>query len=130
MVAPETPSVRLDRWLWAARLFKTRSLAAKAVAGGKVHVDGHAAKPARRIAGGERLVVTKGPERLELDVEALAEKRGPAAVARTLYTETPQSIERRERHREQRRLAARAAPARRPERRDRRRLAEIKRGGR
>jgi len=130
MVSPETPSVRLDRWLWAARLFKTRSLAAQAVAGGKVHVDGRPAKPARRIAGGERLVVTKGPERPELDVEGLAEKRGPASVARTLYTETPESIERRERHREQRRLAARAAPARRPERRDRRRLAEIKRGGR
>lgn len=128
MSGDETPAVRLDRWLWAARLFRTRSLAAAAVAGGKVHVDGGAAKPGRRLRGGERLSLTRGEERMELEVRALAARRGPAAVAQTLYEETPASVAARAAARETRRLESRAAPAGRPGRRDRRRLAALKRG--
>jgi ribosome-associated heat shock protein Hsp15 len=80
--------VRLDIWLWAARLYKTRSLAKRAVEGRKVDVNGAAAKPARLVRVGERLHVTRGVERLEIDVMALSEKRGPASVASTLYAET------------------------------------------
>ncbi len=129
MSSPEISVVRLDRWLWAARLFKTRALATEAVSGGKVYVDGQPAKPARRLRGGERLRVTRGSGHLECEVRRVAHKRGPAAVARTLYEETPDSIAARERQREQRRLVARAAPARRPDRRDRHRLSALKRGG-
>lgn len=129
MAAKETPeAVRLDRWLWAARLFKTRALAAAAVAGGKVHVDGSPAKASRRLRGGERIALTRGEERMELDVAAVAERRGPAAVAQALYRETEQSAAAREARREERRFARRSAPAGRPEKRDRRRLAALKRG--
>ena len=119
--------VRLDVWLWAARLFKTRKLATEAVSGGKVRLDGEPAKPGKRLHGGERLSVTRGGERIELTVCALSAKRGPAAMARTLYEESAASIAEREARREQRRLQPRTAPVKRPEKRDRRRLASLKR---
>ncbi|MGH8126875.1 MAG: RNA-binding S4 domain-containing protein [Gammaproteobacteria bacterium] len=120
--------VRLDLWLWAARLFKTRRLATEAVSGGRVHLDGEPAKPGKRLHGGERLSVTKGEERLELTVRALSARRGPAAVARTLYEESEASIAAREVQREQRRLQPRTAPVKRPQKHDRRRLSALKRG--
>lgn len=120
--------VRLDLWLWAARLFKTRRLATEAVSGGRVHLDGKPARPGKRLHGGERLSVTRGEERIELTVCALSARRGPAAVARTLYTESEASMAAREALREQRRLQPRAAPAKRPAKRDRRRLSALKRG--
>ena len=130
MNADESPEpVRLDLWLWAARLFKTRKLATEAVTGGRVHLDGQPAKPGKRLHGGEALSVTKAGERIELTVTGLAAKRGPAAVARTLYEESAASIAEREARREQRRLQPRAAPVRRPGKRDRRRLAGLKRRG-
>lgn len=79
------PAVRLDRWLWAARFFKSRGLAHEACAGGKVDVDGQAAKPSRMVRVGARLHVTLGEWRRELVVLALSERRGPASEARALY---------------------------------------------
>jgi ribosome-associated heat shock protein Hsp15 len=78
-------TVRLDRWLWAARFYKTRSLAHAACEGGKVDVNGQAAKPSRSIRAGDRLRVTLGEWRRELVVRALGERRGPAPEARALY---------------------------------------------
>jgi len=119
--------VRLDVWLWAARLFKTRRLATEAVGGGRVRLDGEPAKPGKRLHGGERLSVIRGEARIEMTVTALASKRGPAAVARTLYEESAASVAEREARREQRRLQPRAAPVKRPEKRTRRKLASLKR---
>ncbi len=122
--------VRLDKWLWAARFFKTRRLATEAIAGGHVHLDGQRVKPSRPVRVGDRLEIRKGEVRFEIDVLALSERRGPASEAAKLYRETPESLARREREREARRLAARApAPVRRPDKRDRRRLRDVK-GGR
>jgi ribosome-associated heat shock protein Hsp15 len=84
--------VRLDKWLWAARFFRTRSLATAAAEAGRVHVGGERAKPAKALKIGDRLDVRIGPWRWSVDVVALAERRGPASVARTLYVERPESI--------------------------------------
>ncbi len=88
--------VRLDKWLWAARFFKTRSLASTAISGGKVHCNGQRCKPSRAVNVGDELEIHKGLERFVVLVEALADRRGSATVARTLYTETPESIAARE----------------------------------
>ena len=118
------PTLRIDRWLWAARFFKTRSTAAAAVSGGKVHLNGQRTKPAKAVRAGDRLDVRRGDNRWEVTVLATAERRGPASVARTLYEELPESVERRVREREarrERRLAAGASSgAGRPTKRDRR----------
>lgn len=117
--------VRVDRWLWAARLVKTRSLAAEAVRGGLVHVNGRAVKPSRDVRPGDRLALTTGSVRRELVVRATAARRGPAAEAARLYEETPESVAERERSMRERRLAAPPAldaGAGRPTKRDRRRL--------
>ena len=91
------PGVRLDVWLWAARFFKTRTLAKAAVEGGKVDVSGHATnKPAKTLHVGDRLLIQRGEERLEITVLVLAEVRGSAAVAQALYAESPESRARRE----------------------------------
>jgi ribosome-associated heat shock protein Hsp15 len=82
-----TDSVRLDKWLWAARFFRSRSLAQAACDGGKVDVNGQAAKPSRAIRVGDRLHVTLGDWRRVLVIQALADRRGPAAVARGLYAD-------------------------------------------
>lgn len=84
----EAHRVRLDRWLWAARWFKTRSQAAQAIAGGKIRVNGERPKRARVIGLGDEVRVRKGPYEFHVVVRALSEERGPAATARTLYEET------------------------------------------
>ncbi len=114
--------VRIDKWLWAARFFKTRSLASQAVAGGKVHANGGRVKPAKAVAVGDTLRIQRGEEEFVVEVLALADKRGPASVAQQLYLETEASVLAREADREQRRLLAaqRAAPTGRPTKRDRR----------
>lgn len=117
-------TVRIDRWLWAARLFKTRSLAAEAVKGGRVEVNGQRVKPAKELRTGDALEVTLGQTRLGLVVRALSERRGPATEAARLYEETEESRAERERRRAERRLAAapQPQPAGRPTKRDRRRF--------
>lgn len=120
-------NVRIDKWLWAARFFKTRSLATKAVSGGHVHLGGNRVKPARTIQVGDQLTVRKGPMEFAVTVLALSERRGPAAMARTLYEESEESIDRREREREERRLIRSPAvrPEGRPDKRDRRKIRQF-----
>jgi ribosome-associated heat shock protein Hsp15 len=123
----QAPTVRADVWLWAARLFKTRSLAKEAIDGGKVELNGASCKPSKPIKSGDRLRVTRGIERLELDVLAVAEKRGPASVAQTLYAETAASAQLRESAREQRRLHGEGLhPVARPDKQSRRRIRQFK----
>ncbi len=121
--------VRLDKWLWAARFYKTRALASEAVAGGKVHLNGQAAKPAKTVRSGDRLEITAGRTRFVVDVVETAERRGPPAEAARLYEETPDSRAARERAAELRRLAPDPAPVPggRPTKRDRRRLGRDRR---
>ena len=116
--------MRVDKWLWVARLMKTRAAAAEAVGGGKVHVNGRAVKPSREVAPGDELEITRGGLRQVVVVKGLAPRRGPAAEAALLFEETPASVAERERHVEQRRLAAQTQPdfGGRPTKRDRRRL--------
>ena len=97
--------VRLDKWLWAARFFKTRSLATEAVNGGKVELNGLRPKPSKDVKVGDHLRVRLGPYVHELTVRGLAERRGPASVAASLYDESAESIAARERLREQHRIA-------------------------
>ena len=98
------PGVRLDVWLWAARFFRTRSLARQAIENGKVDIDGQRAKPARQVRVGNGLRVVRGEEAFEVEVRAVSDVRGPASVAQALYLETDASRARRESER-----AARAA---------------------
>ncbi len=98
---PPDKRVRLDRWLWAARQYKTRSLASKAVGGGRVRLNDQRTKPGAAIHVGDRVTVRKGPYEFRLIVEALSESRGPAREAVKLYTETADSIAEREARRAQ-----------------------------
>ncbi|MFL5846581.1 MAG: RNA-binding S4 domain-containing protein [Solirubrobacteraceae bacterium] len=115
--------MRIDRWLWAARLAKTRPLAADAVRGGRVHVNGAAAKPSREVRIGDVLEITTGPVPRVVQVRGLAERRGPAPEAALLYEETPESVAARLRHAEDRRLMSASGPVSggRPTKRERRR---------
>lgn len=119
----ETSGIRLDIWLWAARFFKTRSLAKQAIEGGKIVVDGAAAaKASKLVHAGDVLVVQRGEERFELRVLGLSAARGPASVAQTLYAETDEGRARREadaaRRRDER--AGYQAPESRPNKKARR----------
>jgi ribosome-associated heat shock protein Hsp15 len=89
-------SIRIDKWLWAARFFKTRSLAADAVTGGKIDVNGARAKPSRIMRLGDKLNIRRGPYESTIIVKGLAKLRGPASEAQLLYEETEESIRRRE----------------------------------
>ncbi|MDF3981070.1 S4 domain-containing protein [Luteibacter sp. PPL201] len=123
-----TAGVRADVWLWAARFFKTRSLAKQAIDGGKIDINGAACKPAKTLHVGDTVRVTRGEERLVCTVQALSEKRGPAPEARKLYTETDESLAERERQREDRRLTGGALlrPDARPDKRSRRLIQDLK----
>jgi ribosome-associated heat shock protein Hsp15 len=125
-------AVRVDKWLWAARFFKTRGAATEAVLGGHVQVNGARVKPARDIVVGDRLEITRSYERWTVVVTGLADRRGPASVAAALYEETAESAAERNRRREERRLARPpgADLAARPTKRDRRRLDALRRGQR
>jgi ribosome-associated heat shock protein Hsp15 len=113
--------MRVDRWLWTARLFKTRALAAAAARGGRVHVNGVAAKPSREVGPGDQLEITIGPMRRILIVRGMAERRVSAREAAVLYEETEQSVAERERLTELRRLGGPVNLGGRPTKRDRRR---------
>jgi ribosome-associated heat shock protein Hsp15 len=116
--------VRLDKWLWAARFYKTRALAQSAIEGGKVELNEARAKPSKEIKPGDRLALRIGELHREVEVRALSERRGPAAQARLLYAETEESRARREAANAEREL--RTEPARdlhgRPTKKDRRDL--------
>jgi len=125
-------SIRIDKWLWAARFFKTRALATEAVVGGRVHVNGERVKPAKLIHTDDVLEITRGTERWTVCVLQLAERRGPASVAQTLYSETEESRTAREQHALERRFA-RALGAdlgARPTKQGRRRLDALRRARR
>lgn len=96
--------IRLDVWLWAARFFKTRSLCKQAIAGGKVSVNKQTAKASRQISLDDEIMISRGQEKMNVIVKALAEKRGPASFAVQLYSETEDSIAQRERQAEIRRI--------------------------
>ncbi|NKI34667.1 RNA-binding S4 domain-containing protein [Wenzhouxiangella sp. XN79A] len=115
-------SVRIDKWLWAARFFKTRSLAQAALRGGHVSINGQGCKPARSVAVGDRLRITRGEVQFEVVVDGLSDRRGPAPAAQALYTETENSREQREQRAELRRMGAQVGPGRRPDKRNRRRI--------
>ena len=122
--------VRLDKWLWAARFFKTRALAAEEIGRGRVSVNGQVAKASRELRVGDRIVLRQGALERTVDVRALSSVRGPAPVAQALYAETPASIAARLAAAESRRLGAEPANAieqGRPTKRDRRRLADWQR---
>jgi len=126
-LAPSLCRQRLDKWLWAARFYKTRSLAAQAIDAGHVRADGTRVKPAHLLRVSERISVRKSGFVWEVEVSALSDRRGGAADAALLYRETAQSIEAREQALQQRK-AALAADTRfsgRPTKRDRRKLEDF-----
>src|SRR4051794_30748035 len=119
--------MRVDKWLWVARLTKTRALAAEAVKAGRVKVNGVAAKPSKEVGEGDRIELRTGPVRMDVLVLGVAERRGPAAEAQKLYAETDASREARERHAQERRLArADGGEGGRPTKRDRRQIERVK----
>jgi ribosome-associated heat shock protein Hsp15 len=122
--------IRIDRWLWAARFFKTRGTATEAVLAGHVHVGGERVKPAKEIGAGDTLEIRRGELRWTVVVTAVAERRGSAAIAATLYEETPESLAAREQARIERRLSRPlgADLGARPTKQDRRRIDELRRG--
>jgi ribosome-associated heat shock protein Hsp15 len=123
-------AVRLDKWLWAARLYRTRTLATQNVILGRVEVNGAPAKPSRELHVGDRLTVQQAGYRQELVISKLIAQRGSATIARTLYEETAESLAARDRALQQRRLApepALSAEPGRPTKRNRRALADWER---
>jgi ribosome-associated heat shock protein Hsp15 len=128
MMHDDSDRVRLDKWLWAARFFKTRSLATEAVAGGKVEVNGERAKPAKAVKTGDEVRLRLGPYEHVLIVRQLGERRGPASVAQTLYEETQASRDARERLAAQLKMAPPAfvyEEKGRPTKKDRRDLSRL-----
>ncbi|MGI9536468.1 MAG: RNA-binding S4 domain-containing protein [Desulfocapsaceae bacterium] len=119
--------IRIDKWLWAARFFKTRSLATQAVQGGKVHVNGQRVKPSRMVSVGDELKINKLEQIFEVTVKGINRFRRPAKEAWNLYEESEASIKNREDQSQMRRLirAPGAAPAKRPDKRDRRKIREF-----
>jgi ribosome-associated heat shock protein Hsp15 len=124
--------IRVDKWLWAARLYKTRSLATDAVLGGRVKLNGVRVKPAKEVRVDDTIEASVGTVQRTVVVTGISEKRGPASVAATLYTETPESIANRERQAAERRLARPlgADLGARPTKLDRRRLDALRRSQR
>ncbi|MFC0253749.1 RNA-binding S4 domain-containing protein [Massilia consociata] len=123
----EDNNVRIDKWLWAARFFKTRSMATDAIDRGRVRIDGEPIKPARNVKVNDKLVIDNGSDRWEVIVAAISDKRGPAPVARTLYFETDESIAKRENDKTARRLFPEPSMdiKGRPTKRDRRAITRI-----
>ena len=120
---------RLDRWLWCARFFKSRTLASTAVSGGRVHLNGARVRPAHVVRPGDRIDMSLGPRAMEVIVCGVPARRGPAPEARRCYEETPESVARGIVDATRRRMAGAVAPhpAGRPDKRDRRRLAALAR---
>ena len=121
-------TLRIDRWLWCTRLFKSRSMAAEAVAGGKVHVNGRRVKPAQALKVGDRVTITRAGFEFECEVLKLPDRRGSAPLAQACYAETEQARAAREKFSEQSRLAAAFAPRslERPDKHARRELRRLR----
>ena len=122
-------TVRIDKWLWAARFFRTRALAREAIKGGKVHLDGVRVKPGRTLSLGDRLTIRRGDEEYIVTVDDLGDRRLSASLAVEKYTEDPESKARREAAAEKRRLErqARQGRLRRPDKRERRQIVRFTR---
>ena len=120
--------LRVDKWLWAARFYKTRSIAKAAIEGGKVHLDGQRVKVSREVTIGERLAIKQGWEEKEVIVKSLSDQRGPAPVAQMLYEETPESTQRREREAQARKAAggAMSRPVQKPGKHERKALEKLR----
>ncbi|WP_375056845.1 ribosome-associated heat shock protein Hsp15 [Zobellella sp. DQSA1] len=122
--------VRLDKWLWAARFYKTRSLARTMIDGGKVHYNGQRGKPSKVVEVGAIIRLRQGNDEREVVVLELSEHRGKAEIAQRLYRETPDSIKKREQNAEARKFNSQFAPSpeRKPDKKERRTLLKIKQG--
>ena len=124
--SPVTESMRVDKWLWAARFFKTRSIAKDAIEGGKVHLNGERVKVSKEIRIGMELTIRQGFEQKTVQIKALSAVRGGAPIAQQLYEETEVSIARRELLSSQRKLHNLARPEHRPSKKDRRDIKRFK----
>lgn len=120
--------VRLDKWLWAARFFKTRSLAHQAIVAGNVFVEGLAAKPSRVVSVGQSLVIVTPRGRFDVVVRGISASRRSGAVAAALYEESSESVKQREELQQLRRLARATAPPERPNTQERRLIRKLKEG--
>ena len=126
--AANIPPVRADKWLWAARFYKTRSLAMAAINGGKVHLNGERIKPARKLVVGDCLTLQKGIYTFVITIDGLSLQRGPAAVAQTLYSETDESLQARRLLKEAQKLQGDTGRPRqgRPDKRARRQIHQFR----
>ncbi len=127
-VSKALESVRLDKWLWASRFFKTRKNAVEAISGGKVHLNGARTKPSRNIHIGDELDITRENYRYHVEIIALNDKRRPAAEAQLLYQETEESIKKREDERNLRRMSSANARQsdKKPTKKERRAIGKLK----
>ena len=125
----EHPEIRLDKWLWAARFFKTRALATEAIKGGKIEVNGHKPKPARSVHIHDELRIQRGPFAYDVTVVGVSGQRGPATAAARLFRESAESVSRREALAHELRDQALTRPwlPGRPSKRDRRRIIRFTR---
>lgn len=122
-------AVRLDKWLWAARFYKTRSLATEAIKGGKVHLNDQRVKPSHHVEIGHKVRIKKESVEQTVIIKALSAKRGPAKIAQTLYEETQESIEQREKQLQERKAIMAGMPqfqSRRPNKKERRKIIQFK----
>lgn len=119
-------STRLDKWLWAARFYKTRTIAKEMIDGGKVHYNGQRTKPNKNVEIGDRIRLRQGNEEKEVEVTALSARRGSAPQAQLLYRETAESIERREKAAIARKMNAMPHPDHKPNKKERRDLLKFK----
>jgi ribosome-associated heat shock protein Hsp15 len=125
-LAEDAVGMRIDKWLWAARFFKTRSIAKHAIEGGKVHHNGERVKVSREVRVGMELTIAQGIDKKTVVVKALSDVRGPAPTAQLLYDETEVSIARRELIASQRKMHNLARPDHRPSKKDRRDISKFK----